>query len=233
MAYKSFVSKARLDDFNNIIFDCIFETTKGEVITKSLSYDDYKLVVLESGKEKTAYVPVRKLPEGYISGALSTDEKTWKGLFFVPGAKRQFVSDNFNMIAQIPYPSLVFAVSYSEGRPWMKEVYAVKAKSIDEIGEDTKLYRYPYGNVSREGSICMGNISVPDLKITEIGQFISAFFEGVDEGHYYTPGVMVKPKYSLGTLVSKAVQKDVFPENWLVGNGGTIGALEHKMGIVG
>ena len=77
----------------------------------------------------------------------------------------------------------------------------------------------------------MGNISVPDLEMYDVEKFISAFFEGVDEGHYYEPGVMVKPKYSLGTLVSKAVKKDVFPSNWLVENGETVGDLEKSLKI--
>lgn len=71
----------------------------------------------------------------------------------------------------VPNPGLVFRVD--RGRRW--NVWAVKG--AERPGEDSLLYQAPYFNVSSSGSICVGNVQLPDGTTAErIGAWNSAFF---------------------------------------------------------
>jgi PRTRC genetic system protein B len=70
----------------------------------------------------------------------------------------------------VPYPGLVFAAS---SRFW--HVWAVKGKSRPTLA--SPLYRAPYFNVNGHGSICRGNVAVPEGTTAErIGAWNDAFF---------------------------------------------------------
>jgi PRTRC genetic system protein B len=71
----------------------------------------------------------------------------------------------------VPHPGLVFAVGH--GRQW--RVWAVKGS--ERPTEQAALYQAPYFNVSGDGVICTGNVSLPNRTSAEkIEAWNTAFF---------------------------------------------------------
>jgi PRTRC genetic system protein B len=71
----------------------------------------------------------------------------------------------------VPHPGLVFSVG--TGKSWC--VWAVRG--TDRPTEQTELYRAPYFNVSEDGVICSGNVTLPDGTTAEkIDAWNAAFF---------------------------------------------------------
>jgi len=191
--------------------DACFEG--GRVISKAISFEDYEKLLFGSKKEKTTYFSLEQ-PKGFYSGYGSIQKGTFKVILYVPAGKHQFVSTKMQIAEQLFYPALLFKIEYVDGRCVKKDCFALKSES--EPCEDTELYCYPYGNVSSDGNICMGNIEVKIDNISQAYKFVDAFFEGIDEGHYYSPGNTVKPKLKQEVLVRKVLNKKCFPNEWLM-----------------
>ena len=138
------------------------------------------------------------------------------------------VSTNCDFAEVIPFPALLFDLYFKKGHAYDQNVYAVVPNKDGSLSDDSLLYRYPYGNVSKSGDICMGNISVKCSDISEADKFCEEFFLGIDEGHYYTPGEMVSKNWTLGKLYNEVLKKKSFPNSWLVPNGRTYGDIKYQ-----
>lgn len=209
---QSFHSDVIWDNYGNSFFKITAELENHQVISKTVSFDDYKALLFGAQKETVSFYHF-DLPQYFYKGALSNQKSSFKVILFVPAARRQFVSTNLQIATQIPYPNLLFYLDVRRRSCKHKMCYALADTEPDS---NSILYNYPYGNVSTNGDICMGNIAVKLEDISKSDQFVTSFLEGIDEGHYYTPGVMAKPFVSEGELIQKVVQLDEFPQEWLV-----------------
>ena len=196
------------ETIENALGQTLFRVTmrdeKGEVLSKILTLENY-LTLLETSmrfeeKEDAVRVERRMLPAGYIDGAFTKSGYTviWRE----KAMKRLLIHSSGHY--QIPYPDLIFVLETKDGEIRQKYCFAA-------AGE--RLYRYPFGNVSKSGAVCMGNIKV-DPK-DSISSFAEEFFLGVTNEDYFERGESVKPKWSQTKLLENLSGKDVFPEKWL------------------
>ncbi len=87
--------------------------------------------------------------------------------------------------ASVPHPGLVFAAS---GRVW--KVWAVKGARRPT--PETPLYQAPYFNVNAQGTICQGNVPVPEgTTVEKITAWNDAFLHSYFT-HPNVPGKLVK-----------------------------------------
>lgn len=186
------------------LFRVTMRDADAEVVSKVLSLENYLSLLGSSMKleeaEDTVRIPKGKLPEGYIDGVFARSGFTvvWR-----EKAKARLLIHSTGHY-QIPYPDLIFVLGVKGGVIRRKYCYAA-------VGE--KLYRYPFGNVSRDGAICMGNIRV-DVR-GRISAFSEEFFLGETNGDYYRPGESIRPKWSQEKLLEHLAKRDYFPEKWL------------------
>lgn len=183
----------------------------GRMIRKTISFEDYKKLLFNSEKEDITYFSVDH-PRYYYQGFASDQKGTFQVILTVPSGTHMFVSEKFKIATQLPYPALAFKLSFRKGTCEDRSCYAL---DTDTPNNDSALYRYPYGNVSHSGSICMGNISINCASIKDADKFVDAFFDGIDEGHYYEPGENTIPVYKENQLVKKVLEKGSFPTQWL------------------
>lgn len=211
----SFKSEALQDMTGHTLFRVIYTQKDGKEIIKTISLEDYLSLLGSSVKEELqySYIPEGFYPAGYIGGSFA-DTKNYTAVWKVEARKRTINHTRAGR-KMIPFPSLVFGLrvdrGYAQGR-----VFALK--------NGNKLYQYPFGNVSTSGSICMGNIS----SCTEEGPqiFEDDFFAGVTNDDYFSPGSHVSLKCSQVDLISKLVDKEKFPDKWLIGSSGNISTVE-------
>ena len=109
----------------------------------------------------------------------------------------------------VPFPKLVFKITVKNGQVTGKSCFAMKDGS-------SKLFKYPFGNVSPDGGICMGNISAKEMKC--VSEFSDAFFMGVTNNDYYgsTGNGKVAVEFSQEQLLDKLSELKTFPDNFLV-----------------
>ena len=119
----------------------------------------------------------------------------------------------------VPHPGLVFSVG--SRRNWC--VWAVRG--ADRPTEQTALYRAPYFNVSADGVICTGNVSLPDGTTAEKIDAWNAAFFGSFFTHPNANGALVT--YKAGAF---KFWKDMldgkhgeFPERVLIASKRTLG----------
>lgn len=206
----------------NLVFDNLrqpyFKVTvgfaDGQQLQKTLSFTDYKeLIGIAVREEKEPYFSIPDLPQYYYRGGITAKEDTFWVSFFLPKGVRQLGYSPTNEFFRITYPGLFFVISVNKGVVVQKHCYAVADGTITE---NSLLYKYPFGNVSQDGSICMGNCSTKIRDFKSSHEFVQSFLLGKDAGHYYSPGEMAKPKVPLRDLFHLVMEKKDFPEEWLM-----------------
>lgn len=195
---------SHIDRTGNVLFRVSLTNEDNSVLTKTLSPQSLISLLQNNCEEKLNYVHIGKLPEGYVNGAIAADDSFWV-LIKVPAQKRLLVHVSGHY--QIPYPDLIFFFKVDHGRLSEKKVYAIK---------NQQLYRYPFGNVSSGGIICMGNISFKDLRLNSMNRVVDDFFSGITNNDSYSPGSNVAVSYSQQTLLEKLSTMEKFPDRWLV-----------------
>ena len=208
------------DEQGDVFAKVTINYSNGETATKTLTFDDYCSWLLGAKKEATTYCHLPRRSNYYLDGMTTNEEGTFKVILYVPAGKHQMVNNTYDFADIIPYPALLFKLSFVKGVCQLKECFAVVDEK-ESINDSTILYRYPYGNVSSNGDICMGNIAVKCKALEEADFFPEEFFLGVDAGHYYQPKVMTSKNWNQGKLMAEASKKEVFPKNWLQKNGMT------------
>ena len=201
-------SRTICDETGHTLFVVKYTTPRGEVLQKTLSPEDYIKLIGGSLREECRYWRVRQdfLPEGFIDGAIG-DESNYIIAFKVPGEVRFFAhtSGNYN----IPYPDLIFVLQMKKGSIWKKLCFG--------LGKDgDTLYHYPFGNVSADGGICMGNIELDEIRSGGPATFAELFFLGKTNNDYVSHGCPVKGNLSQEMFLKKLDGKKKFPERLLV-----------------
>ena len=213
-AVETLESTLVFDRFHQPFFkvSCTFED--GSQIQKTISFTDYQKLMSVGVKEvKELYRDVPSLPKYFYKGGVTTKADCFWVSFFVPKGMHQIGIVSTNEFLCIPYPNLFFVIEVNKGNVMSKKVYAV----ADDIpADDSKLYLYPYGNVSDNGGICMGSCITELKSFANSDVFVDAFFLGKDAGHYYKRGQWAKPDVPLRELISLVEKKGVFPAEWLM-----------------
>jgi len=76
----------------------------------------------------------------------------------------------------VPYPNTLYIYQVSKGVVVSKHCFAVKTTNITD---DTELFRFPFGNVGRDGGMCYGNIRLPDCtELSAIDEVVELFLSG-------------------------------------------------------
>ena len=91
---------------------------------------------------------------------------------------------------RVPYPNTLYTYSVLNGVVQSKHCFAV----IDDvITPETVLYRFPFGNVGSMGSMCYGNIHLPDCtELSSIDTLVELFLSGDVNDDLYHPSDTAK-----------------------------------------
>lgn len=202
-----FTVKNVTDRLGNEFLKVMMTKTDGTVATRTLTVDQFCKILRQSQEQSLDFNEWKKdfFPKDTLYAKIA-DYKNYDVVWAEKPGKRCFVYRDEHFF--IPFPDLIFAISVRKGNVTSKYCYA--RKKSDKKG----LYKYPFGNVSSDGSICMGNISLKDIEHAD--DFAEEFYLGVTNDDYYQVGGKVKPKYTQRQLLEKLSKLEAFPERWLI-----------------
>ena len=184
----------------------------GRSIKRDLTVDQLVKILTGSTVDERQYVLLKDnfFPKEARATWFS-DYNNYSCVFEVPAKTRLLMLKTplGNKHYHVPFPRLIFKVTVKGGTVTEKFCYAMKKGS-------NKLYHYPFGNVAKGGSICMGNISAKDMK--RVSDFTDAFFSGITNNDYYGSdgNGKVSVKFSQEQLLEKLSSGKSFPDSFLV-----------------
>lgn len=155
------------------------------------------------------------VPEGLVTSF--SDSEGGLGALIHVGKGKHFYSNSKSKY-MLPYPGLLFFYYIKNNNIKQKLCFAVKDKKITP---KTRLYVYPYGNVSTyDGEICLGSTKLlKKQSITTydmISECIHVFFNSKTDNHYYNPGTSTTIMKDLDSLVVHVNELGVFPDESLI-----------------
>lgn len=196
------------------------EGDNGSVSVKNLTLKQ----IIESfqlEKPHTYYLPHPMFDEpdsGRVEGLLagSATDDSLSAVFFIP-AETRFM----NVMGEkcvLPYPSVIFAMTSTNGRLTSSKCYAVKEKTTGELKMDSALYSFPFGNVQpNTGSICWGNNKLPTLgTYTDMREALTMFFSSESNKDYVRVGETFKGYKTFEDYLRALKELDKFPQKALV-----------------
>jgi len=198
-----------IDMLGNILIRVSLQE-KDEIIEKTITIDQFLMVLSESREGISNLSRIGQMPTGYYDGNFDvSDGGNFSVVLRYPGKKRQFIYEGNHFF--IPFPPLVFYFKYNFGRRELGYVWAV---CNEEINNKTVFMQYPFGNVYTDGSICFGNIKGRKLRnMREIDLVVEDFFLGITSNDSYrkqnTRGL------SQGELIQLIKDKKEFPTDLL------------------
>lgn len=146
-----------------------------------------KFVSAASVKAALAMMPTRAvdvdtgwLPTQILRLGMSTEGVRWLAVF-VPPAVRTIAcvdSDRGLLSLRVPLPGLVFG-----GRGASYYVWAVKARTREEVGGRTPVFHTPLPNISAAGAICFGANRLPHASPQSLDEALSVFWRSPFNGH--------------------------------------------------
>ena len=194
----------------------------------------------EYTEDKATICRVESTPPGYIDGFVSSKEGTIGAVFYVPPQKHQFVLAEYGRYKRksyfMPMPGLVYMALFNKGVLASFYCFAVK-DGKDEVSDETVLCQYPFGNVSCEGSVCMGTVKRRGVKnFWDVRELIEDSLLGETNSDYLEGDkARVLANLTQHQLCEKLKKMEEFPSELLLsycGSGAkTIGALRKKLFI--
>lgn len=158
---------------------------------------------------------IGKLPYGFVDGYIGdTSEDSLGVILDIPKGKRSlfYRENNKEWKGIVDYPRLLFALSVEKGRYVCKRCFALHEN--DELNEHTKMYRFPFSNVSCKGNICVGGAQFKKVhNFLDVEEFVESFFQSTYNGDYYDTG-FTKAYMSFVDLLESIKQR--FPDEILV-----------------
>ena len=163
-------------------------------VHKSVTVESFAMALNSSIKErprKKITFSMGKIPPNTYSLALKTTQQgavsgidAW---FYFPGRVREFrytANDAGELVkggkeyrTQIPYPNLLFhATAKDSGSSLSSGTLYVYAYKGEYLHDETRLYRYPFGNVHTDAHVCMGGYSVQVHGLTDLYMYVNQFF---------------------------------------------------------
>lgn len=195
--------------------DAFFRVTceeKGITTVKNLTVEEtLRLLGKSTYENEVKYYDPGEKPYGYVKHFASDRADTFKIALLYPAKKRgvKYFTDTYF----VPYPNVLYIYEVRKGYVQTKRCFAVKDK---EIKPDTKLYRFPFGNVTGDtGSMCYGNIKFPRLKnMSDIDKVVDLFLSGgVNDDLWHGN---ISKKWKQFELFQYLENKKTFPSNLLV-----------------
>lgn len=206
-----------------------FNVTVGigsEEKTKVLSYEGLCKFLQNSYREaEVPSVAVGRVPTGYLDAKVASDG-TGVVRVLMMGKRRPFYQYLVNRTVpkewEIPYPSMIFEISYGPRRIPGGHAYCVKGTEeeirnayFSEKGVETFLY--PFGNISSDGHMCMGNIHVEVPTLAEADLFLEAFWTGITNTDYLKgEKANVNVNLTQTELLMNCEKLGAFPEEMLI-----------------
>lgn len=211
------------EDMNNVR---ITLEDNGLVINKTITFEEFKAGILACEKTDEILFRPYKMPYNYIDGIFNiSKELTGNVAFFVQGQPQLMFFGGDKDGGLVPFPSLVFFFSVDEGKVAASVVFAVKETDKSKICDSTKLFNYPYGNVSPyNGRICWGGNPLKKCNSwSELEAIIRLFFNAPTNSDLYRPKESISKDISLPTLIKRVKDTETFDLNLLKPANATFG----------
>lgn len=144
--------------------DVVDKREDGTVAYKRVELQELlKVLDLSSEKSEILTVDSKQLPKNCIRVFSHVSEKATSNGYFLYVEEGNFdITYYKDVFKDFHMPNLLFYFSINKNKIVKSKVFAVKDK-IDEITDDTILYRYPFGNVFTGGNICWGTNVLPKI----------------------------------------------------------------------
>lgn len=191
------------------------EEEGGQKRSRLVTISSLLMALTRSSVQKRTSIPIGKVPFGYYESEVGEDQgKLCATVITVLPASRQMIQYEDTMY-DVCLPSLVFRFEVDCEMLKSTSVYVMK----DETPSNkSKLYRYPFGNVSMEGRICWGgNVlsRIKELKMLESVMMI--FIQSPGNSDYFRGKEYCGHKdYTLRQLLEKLKDEETYPGNFLV-----------------
>lgn len=219
----NFTSTIRYGELGETLVDCLITNEQGKAVKKTLTLDKY-INMLSSHtiikQTEQPIVRIGKTPQALYDGGLSSDGRLAACMIY-PANKWYFsTQDNSGAMKNyyLNFPALVFFFKTAMNkRVTTAQCFAIKDEP-EKINGSSKLYLYPYGNVSHTGGICYGSGSSLIGEINDFSDFekcVEIFFSATTHAHYYQAGVNTKLAKTHFELVEYINELDSFPNDIL------------------
>ena len=221
---KLFEAVAGIDAGSEVVELTTFVAEKENTkIKKTISYDQFCEALL-SGRGPAQSIKIGLFPREVLSVVWGEHDR--KIYLFIPTAVRFLGYKNRSQPEEIqgfmvPYPNMILEITWKEldCRACPTSVWCTNSTEQWPT-PDTLLYRFPFGNVSDKGSICMGGNAV-SLSGTEtlaevVAKCEELFFNTPYNGDYYGVGNKINCLMSLGDLLTSLNGKSQFPDELLI-----------------
>lgn len=129
------------------------------------------------------------MPRGFVDSNFDYRTLTGRVAVYMPAAVRRM---NFNgEKAMIPFPNIVLIYEFKNGVHNATQAFSVKEDHIEKVRSTTKLYNYPFGNVSPGGGhVCWGSNEHEKLNaIADINIFTDKFLNSLTNQDLYQVGI--------------------------------------------
>lgn len=164
---------------------------------------------------KRTSMAVGKIPFGYYDAQISEEQgKFCADMVAVLPAGKQMMRYE-NTLYDVSIPSLVFRFEVVREKIVQTDVYAMK----DETPKDkSRLYRYPFGNVSMTGRVCWGGNRLPDiLDLKGLEEAMMLFIQSPCNSDYFKGKEYCgHAELSLRELFEKLKDEEAYPDDYLV-----------------
>ena len=221
----SIEAKSFIDEDGNLFFDVGFQDGK-ELIEKRLSVSTFIALLDGNLREEEKYVVFPKLASNvYAAKISSSDKSSFDCLSIYKAEKRAF--SIAGELLRIPFPTLLMHTRIRNGARNELHIFAL---DTDEPDDHSLVYEYPFANVYKDGSVCMGNIVSRQVSsIKEIDTIFDDFICGITNDHLYH--LQNKLGLTQLELVNHIKEKDTYPKELLLENGNTMESLIKKFGL--
>lgn len=208
--------------------DCVVEEDSGSVFKKIISMDDFTKMILTAtdDAEDSRISRLGTLPQGFIDGGMELGNM--EAIMYVPPRKE--IVNFFGTTYVVPFPALIFHFFVSNGKLTKSLVFATKVNSMEQLGNETPLFHYPFGNVYNDGKICWGNSVLPVINsLKQMDEYVSLFFSsGTNNDLFHSIETKSKGKpvkLDQRSLLELLQGKKSFPKTFLKSATRTLGNL--------
>ena len=197
----------------------------GSQTTKTVAYDDFVRSVASG--IRTDGIKIGPLPQGTLS--MWIDNNSRKIAVFLKQEQRMLTLSERGKEKKsfmVPFPALAVQMTVYADKTVPNRCFALASDEWPD--ENTRLFRFPFGNVSTDGSICMGgNISITEGKSLSqaVQEALTMFLYSPYNGDYYGVNCMVSSGESLEDLLKRLNGKKEFPKELLKETEYTLRAL--------
>lgn len=201
------------DDLNIVIDDCRGETVRHKVI----SLNTFCKLIDKTSEVKDIQTGV--LPERCISYRES--QKGTKYITLEMGSTYADVTYEKTKYEHFPVPRLLYGFKLDRENKITEVSVAVADRGV--LRDDTKLYKYPFSNVSGF-NMCIGSNAMPKIKqLRQLSGIPYYIFAMPDNNDRYTPS-RTKLEMEYRTMLEFLKDKDVdfYYENVLIPSGKTL-----------